>query len=287
MKKLNDIALLTQLKISQAIFKKIDKKATQQVAEHNSAILSAGRYNKSLLPTSTALDDVKKMTTYIRTAYYENTLPWGIDGTAMLPSKHYLTFMKMFRDMKVEWQGLVNKFIQEYPKLQLDSQRLLGNLYNPHDYPHVDEVASKFNIDLIVLPVPSDDFRVGIDESELKNIQADVQQRVEQSSKLAMKELYKRLYEPVKHMAERLADPNAIFRDTLTDNISKICDVLDNLNIDDDKDLENLRQEVETKLSNTQPEALRNDPNYREDTCKNAKDIMNKMSVFMEGLDDS
>lgn len=286
MKKLNDIALLTQLKISQAIFKKIDKKATQQVAEHNSAILSAGRYNKSLLPTSTALDDVKKMTTYIRTAYYENTLPWG-DGTAMLPSKHYLTFMKMFRDMKVEWQGLVNKFIQEYPKLQLDSQRLLGDLYNPHDYPHVDEVVSKFNIDLIVLPVPSDDFRVGIDESELKNIQADVQQRVEQSSKLAMKELYKRLYEPVKHMAERLADPNAIFRDTLTDNISKICDVLGNLNIDDDKDLENLRQEVEAKLSNTQPEALRNDPNYREDTCKNAKDIMNKMSVFMEGLDDS
>lgn len=282
--KLNDKALLTQLRVSQAIFKKIDKRATQQVAESNNAVITAGRYNKSLLPTSTALDDVKKMTTQIRTAYYDNTLPWGIDGTTMLPSKHYLTFMKMFRDMKVEWQKLVDKFIREYPQLQLDSQRLLGDLYNANDYPSVDEVASKFSIEMIVMPVPSDDFRVGIDETELKSIQADVQQRVEQSSKLAMKELYKRLYEPVKHMAERLADPTAIFRDTLTDNITKVCDVLDNLNVDDDKDLENLRQEVETKLSNTQPEALRNDPHYREDTCNSAKEIINKMNIFMEGL---
>ena len=277
--------MITQLKISQATFRKIDKRATQQVAESNNAIATAGRYNKCLLPTSVALDDIHKMTTQIRAVFHENTLPWGNDGTTMLPSKHYLTFMKMFRDMKEEWLQLVDKFIQEYPKLQSDSQRLLGDLYNPNDYPSVDEVASKFGIDMVVMPVPSDDFRVGIDESELKNIQADVQQRVETQLQASKKELYKRLYEPVKHMADRLADPSAIFRDTLTDNITKVCDVLDNLNIDEDKNLESLRQEVETKLSNTQPEALRNDPHYRQDTCDSAKDIASRMNVFMEGLD--
>lgn len=281
MSRLNNEALLARLTVSQWTARKFDKVATKQVADANNTIVSAGRYNKSLLPMNVYLDDVHRMTTQIRAEYYNNTLPWGEDGTTLLPSKNFLEFMEIFRGLKKQWEGLVDKFIQAYPQLQQNAQRTLGSLYNPSDYPDVYHVREKFSMDMSIMPVPSDDFRVGIDEDELKQIQADVEQRVQNSADNAMREAWKRLYEPVKHMAERLADPKAIFRDTLVENIAEVCDVMKRLNVNDDADLETLRQEVETKLSNTQPESLRNDPHHRKDTATTAKDIMKKMSIYM------
>ena len=52
------------------------------------------------------------------------------------------------------------------------------------------------------------------------------------------------------------------------------------LNFTDDPNLEAMRQEVEATLLK-HPEALRNDPDLRSDTASKAKEIMDKMSVFM------
>jgi hypothetical protein len=95
-----------------------------------------------------------------------------------------------------------------------------------------------------------------------------------------MKEVWDRLYERVKHMAEKLADPKAIFRDTMVENTKELCALLPRLNFMDDPDLESLRQQVESSLLK-HPEALRNDPDLRRDTAAEAKQIMDKMSVFM------
>jgi hypothetical protein len=44
-----------------------------------------------------------------------------------------------------------------------------------------------------------------------------------------------------------------------------------------------MRQQVEASLIK-HPEALRNDPDLRRDTAAEAKAIMDKMSVFMNGI---
>ena len=90
---LSDRALLVQLSISQWTARKYDKKVTQDVASSHGVSTSAGRYNKVLLPMNDLLDRVHKKSTLIRTKFYENTLPWGIEGTMMLPSANYLKFV--------------------------------------------------------------------------------------------------------------------------------------------------------------------------------------------------
>jgi hypothetical protein len=80
-----------------------------------------------------------------------------------------------------------------------------------------------------------------------------------------------------------LADPKAIFRDSLVDNIKEQCALLSRLNFMDDPNLEAMRQHVEGSLIK-HPDALRNDPDLRRDTAAEAKAIMDKMSVFMGGL---
>lgn len=277
---LNDRALLVQLSVSQWTARKYDKKVTNEVASAHGTTTAAGRYNKSLLPMNDYLDRVHKKTTYIRTKFYENTLPWGIEGTMMLPTSNYLQFMTDFRKEKGEWQYLVNEFVSNYDQLRLDAKRLLGSLYDDADYPDETDVARKFNMDMAIFPVPSTDFRVAIASDELTRIQQDVEKRIADAQTTAMKEVWDRLYDRVKHMAEKLADPKAIFRDTMVENTKELCALLPRLNFMDDPNLEQLRQQVEASLLK-HPEALRNDPDLRRDTAAEAKAIMDKMSVFM------
>lgn len=279
---LNDRALLVQLSISQWTARKYDKKATAEVATAFSTTKDAGRYNKALLPMSAELDRVHKKTTHIREKFYKNTLPWGIEGTMMLPTSNYLQFMTDFRKEKSEWQYLVDQFVGNYDQLRFDAKRILGGLYDDADYPDEVDIARKFKMDMAIFPVPSTDFRVSIASDELSRIQQDVERRVADAQTTAMKEVWDRLYDRVKHMAEKLADPKAIFRDTMVENTKELCALLPRLNFMDDPDLEAMRLQVEDSLLK-HPEALRNDPDLRRDTAAEAKAIMDKMSVFMGG----
>ena len=281
--KLSDKALLVQLNISQWTARKYDKRATEQVAQQNGSASQAGRYNKSLLPMNDALNNIHQKSTLIRKKFYTNTLPWGIEGTMMLPSANYLNFMTEFRKEKADWELLLDTFYHEYPRLHADAQRFLGNLYNQADYPELHDIQRKFSMDMAVFPVPSNDFRVSIGNAELEKIQQDVEARVENSAQQAMKEAWQRLYDRVKHMAEKLADPKAVFRDTLVENTKEVCSILSRLNFADDPDLETMRQQVEGSLANNHPESLRNDPDLRKNKAEEARAIMDKMGAFMGG----
>lgn len=281
---LNDRALLVQLNVSQWTARKYDKKATQQVADANSTKgPEAGRYNKSLLPMNDSLKAVHQKTTEIRKAYYENTLPWGIEGTQLLPTANYLSFMTEFRREKGEWQALVEEFMLNYDVLRSKARGFLAGLYNDNDYPTVGEVSHKFSIDMAVFPVPNADFRVSISSDELTRIQSDVETRVREAGAVAMKEVWERLFHHVEHIAERLADPAAIFRDSMLESTEATCSLLTKLNVLDDPNLERMRAEVEAKLTGHHPDSLRNDPDKRRETAATAQDIMARMSVFMGG----
>jgi hypothetical protein len=278
---LSDKALLVQLTISQWNARKYDKRVTKDVAASHGTITEAGRYNKSLLPLNDYLDRVHKKSTHIRNKFYENTLPWGLEGTMMLPSANYLAFMTDFRKEKAEWQSLVRDFTDNYEQLKQDARRFLNALYNEADYPSLLDIKMKFHMDMAVFPVPNNDFRVSIGDAELTAIQQDVERRVTEAQSKAMNEVWQRLYDRVKHMADKLADPKAIFRDSMIENAREICSILPRLNFADDPNLESLRQEVEMGIANHHPDALRNDPDLRRETADEAKRIADLMRGFM------
>ena len=279
--KLNDRALLVSLSISQWTARKLDKKATKDVADINRASTSAGRYNKSLLPLNDLLANVHQKTGVIREKFAKNTLPWGIDGTRILPRANYLTFMQDFRKEKGEWQYLVQTFLDNYDTLVDEAKRWLGDLYDEKDYPARGKIVEKFNMDMAILPVPTNDFRVELSSDELSRLQEEMEGRMASVQQEAMMDAWGRLYKHVQHIAEKLADPKGIFRDSMVENAQETCDLLTRLNIADDPNLEAMRREVESKLISHHPDSLRNDPDLRQDTAEEARKIMDAMSVFM------
>lgn len=279
--KLNDRALLVSLSISQWTARKLDKKATKEVADINRASTSAGRYNKSLLPLNDMLANVHQKTGVIREKFAKNTLPWGIDGTRILPSANYLQFMQDFRKEKAEWQTLVTSFIDNYDYLVAEAKRWLGDLYDPNDYPTKENITNKFNMDMAILPVPSNDFRVALSSDELTRIQEDLESRMATVQQEAMNDCWHRLYKHVEHITEKLSDPKNIFRDSMIENARETCDLLTRLNIAEDPNLEAMRQQVERKLLDHHPDTLRNDLDVRQDAAEEARKIMDAMATFM------
>ncbi len=282
--KLSDRALLVQLNISTWSANKLDKEISNETNAIKGVQQNAGRYHKSLLPMCDLLDDIKKKATLIRTKFYDNTLPWGVKGIQILPTANYLAFMTEFRKEKSEYETLVNRFVPEYPQLVQDAQRFLGAAYKATDYPEAHEIADKFKMDMQVMPVPNNDFRVNIADEELERIHDEVSARVKQAAQGAMQDVWQRLYDKVKHFAEKMDDPKAIFRDSTVEHLVDLCELLPRLNVMDDPNLEAMRQEVEDKLAGYQSDVLRANPETRRTVATDANDIAAKMAAFMGGL---
>ena len=285
--KLSDRALLVQLNISTWSANKLDKEISTETTRNKGAISGSVRSHKTLLPMCDLLDNIKKKSSLIRTKFYDNTLPWGVKGIQILPTANYLAFMTEFRKEKSEYELLVRRFVPEYPQLVQDAQRFLGTAYKVDDYPDASEIGSKFKMELGVMPVPNNDFRVDIADAELERIQEEVEARVKQASTGAMQEVWQRLYDRVVHMADRMAkldDPKARFHESTLDSITDLCDLLPRLNVMDDPNLEAMRQEVEGKLAGLSKDSVVLSPTFRQTKIDEANDIAAKMAAFMGGL---
>lgn len=281
---LSDRALLVQLNVSQWTARRLDRRATKEVTSNNNASVDSGRFHKRLLPMSDSLANIHTMTGDIRREFYANTLPWGLENTHMLPTSNYLHFMTTFRKRKSEWDVVVRKFLTDYPSLQTSAKRFLGSLYDPADYPDVADLKYKFKMDLVVMPVPTNDFRVQLADDELAGIHADIQRRVEESSGLAIREAWQRLYDHVKLMSERLGNTEGRLYESLFDNAIELCRILPRLNFTDDPHLEAMRYEVETKLASHTKDSIKDNPVLRKQVATEAADIMAKMGAFMNGV---
>ena len=278
-------ALLVTLNIGRWEAAKLDRKATSDTLRANYASENAGRFTKQLFPGCDLLSAIKSHANAVRQTFYQNVLAWGIDGTFLLPTKNYIEYMDKFRQQRDQYMDrLVPDFLREYPNLQAEAQRRLGDLYSHEDYPSPLKVAAKFYMDISEYPLPSSDFRLDLSDDVTDRIRANLEASLRAQHATAMRDAWQRLYDKVKHAADKLSDPSAIFRDSLIENIRETCAVLTRLNITDDPAMEAMRSEVEYTLARSNPEALRVDARMRQDAADTAADIVSRISNIMEAL---
>jgi hypothetical protein len=281
MVQLNERAVLVHLGISQWTARRFDREVSKEVARSKNVDETVGRYNKSLLPANDYLRDVVSKTSAIRTWFYEQTLPWGMDGQMILPTANFLEFTRQFDLHKSEWENLVDRFVHEYPRLVHEAQNTLGAMFKSEDYPDVTDIRRRFRITMTVLPVPSaQDFRVHLSSEQMERIQKQITEQVAEAQALAVRDVWKRLYDRVSKMAERLKDPEAQFRNSLVENIAELIDLLPRLNLTDDPNLEAMRREVEDKLI-CDPQTLRDYTTVRQSVADDAQAILDAMAPFM------
>jgi hypothetical protein len=282
-------AMLAKLNISQWAASKHDKAITAEVAQAHGSDPSMGRYSKRLIAKD-ALDAIRGIAIQARHHHYENTLPWLDDGARILPAGNYFDYMAAQRDLQHKFEAAVADFVSVYPQLVSHAKASLNGLFVPEDYPTHQDIGGKFAFDVSMTPMPdADDFRVNLGDAEQSRIRADIQSRVNGAVEGAMSDLWTRIHDNVKRMAERLrayevdADGKVIstFRDSLVTNMRELCEMLPKLNFASSNSLEEMRGRLAAELCEFDAPVLRGDPDKRAEIAAKAEAILAEVSDFI------
>jgi hypothetical protein len=280
--RLSQSAMLATLKVSAWSARKLDKAETRLVsARHGLAWEGLANVNKNLLPGANALDLIKTKTGEVRLKFYTETLPWNDQGSRILPARSYLRFQQEIGAMLEDWRSLVDGFVRIYPTLRENAKSHLNTLFNATDYPDAREIEAKFNIDMRFMPMPdAGDWRVALDDGEISKLRAKVEADMRAVQEHAMRDVWARVKDVVDKATERLAQPDAVFRDSLVSNARELVELMPALNLTNDPALEQVRVALENSLASTTPHELRNVPSARRETVRSLGDIEKKFGAF-------
>lgn len=255
-----------------------DQLATEELLNLKSADKNAGSFTKALVDKK-YLKDIRTAISGMRAYHNEQTLAWDNNGGRLLPSVKYNQYTMKLREFQRDLTAAVTAFEGNFQNIINESSAALGDLFVASEYPDITEIVGKFQLDVGFDKVSeAADFRVDIPELEKKKIQQKIETKVEAKHAEAMEKIWKRIFLTVEHMAERLSDEDAIFRDSLVENIETLVSVLPGLNILEDQKLADMTTELEDNLCGYTPEELREDKKLRKDVAKKSKDIMDQMT---------
>lgn len=262
-------AMLVEMNISVWTAQLTDRKVTNKATSDAHASSDAGLFKKNLMAGTTIRKEIADYAALCRTWHYNRTMPWADKGPRLLPTSMFLDYKKEVNARRDYFNSLVDRFEDKYPQLLQDAPMHLGDMFNPADYPAVEEVRSKFGFRLVFLPVPeSGDFRLDVSNAEMAELREQYDAAYDVRVKEAMQSAWDRLHETLTKVSEKLTDEGEktkLFHGTFVTNIKEMCSLLTHLNITKDPKLEQARRELEQAVGHYDVEDIRGDAGLRAD----------------------
>ena len=281
---ISERAMLATVHISVWTARKHDRAISKEVADNHGAHERAGRYHKRLFVYAEKLDNIQTIANRVRAMFYKYSLPWSDEGFRILPKEVYFEFTEALAKEKSLFWEAVNSFLDSYPSYIAAAREQQGTMFRESDYPPSTAVRKKFDLQFKVNPLPAgNDFRVELSEAHKALICEQIDADVRATIGAASRDLFNRAYEVVGHMASRLGDPDAIFRNTTVSNVAELADLLPRLNITKDPQLDRLAQEIKQHLCVYGANMLRESKVLRNSTAAKAHDIAQRISRAMDG----
>jgi hypothetical protein len=269
MSKQNINAVLVRLSISIFPNARQDREITEEVKLKKALGNGAGKWTKYKLPDE-CLEPVRKFAGQVRKFHYDHTCVWE-DGQSLLSAAARPGYDAKMSEFQDEFWKLVDAFGEEYPMWVQQAQIMHAGTYDPNDYPSWNAVRGMFRFGTEYMPVPKAE-HFNKDMQQLYG--AGLNALVENKINAAAAEAWQRLFKPVQAMAEKLSSPDAIFRDTLVENIKKMTELVPALNITGDAKLMEAAKAIETQLATLNPATLRESKVDRKDAAEKAANIL-------------
>jgi hypothetical protein len=217
-----------------------------------------------------------------RTEHYRLTLPWTDEGFRILSSAGYFQYTEAIRKLKSDYENAVQVFIGDYPSLIADARVRLNGMFNDADYPEVKALPKLFAFETAVRPMPdANDFRASLGDAEVQILKGRIQADMDRAMGAAMRDVWTRLKTVVSAMVERLGQADGIFRDSLVDNVRELLEIVPILNVMGDRNITMLASEIRDKLTQYNPDTLRENTVVRTAVATSAQDILDKMGAYL------
>lgn len=275
---LQENSLIVSLSISKWTARKHDKKITKEVKEQHNASDDAGRYNKSLAAKKD-LEAIALIESKARTYHYKNTLPWGENNERLLASAIFMDYLAEMNRIEAEYKQAVHEFCEyRYDSVVLEARVRLNGMFDERDYPSREAIKEKFKFGVKFMPVTEVDFRVKLQDEEVARLKESVGVEINNRLADAVKDIWTRIKDQLVHMRDRLSDKDAIFRDSLFDNLKELITLLPRLNVTNDPAIQDVCNQMVKVLAD--PGAVRTNSNLRNEKAEEVQNILNNFNNF-------
>lgn len=241
--------------------------------------------SKDLLK-SDILIDIRKFDSQTRLWIADRSLPSLFrSGVYLWPISLVLEADEYLRGRVDQRRPLIDRLIDAYGALKAEAQRRLGALYNPREYPSVEQVRESFGMEyqFIECGVPG----------RLRDISTEMFEREREKAERiwvdALDEaklmLRGQLVELVEHMKDRLS-PDADgkpkrFKNTLVPNFHEFLRLFEARNLADDAELQAVVLQCRALLDGTTSEAIRDSATLRDRIAAGMNSISEQLSSFV------
>ncbi len=223
------------------------------------------RVSKHLLD-SAELKAVGRFDGEIRRFLYNICLPFEI-GIHLLPVAALEVVEERLRKFATDRRELAKAFLAAYPSLCQDAAKRLRGLYNPADYPPVDEVAREFGFSWQYVSFGVPDQLKGISQEVWAQEREKAAQRMAEASSEIQQVLRQSMADLVTHMSERLKEgPDGKPLKFKQSTVSNLVEFLSNFsfrNVTDDRELQELVSQARGLLQGVEAEDLRTTSDVR------------------------
>ena len=276
-------AVLVELNISVWTANKLDKGATEAVLSNNSASKDSAQVRKNLMAGT---DKRKKISDYAAKArlyHNQTTLSWSDKGARLLPTSLFMDYKSNMNVYQKNMNTMIEDFYVNYADLIDLAKHHMGDLFNPYDYPSIEELRGKFGFRLVFSPLPEGgDFRLDIPKADMEELGEQYESAFNDRLKDAMREPWDKLHKTLTHISEKLTDVEGDdetkkrYHDTLITNAQELCGLLSHLNVTKDPLLENARRSLELTMLGVDIEAIKESPDVRSSVKAKVDDILSK-----------
>jgi hypothetical protein len=278
---LTEKAMLAKLSFSIVGMRKKDIVATTKVNNLLFTSPTAGMYQKCRIERKDILDVIHAKDR-ASALHRKMTTPFTRDGWNLISSDTLIEYGKDMSIFKQQFFNAVADVQRRWPAIVASQQQRLGPIFNQNEYPTQAELNDEFDFEHELRPVPSEGHVIlDLEAEALNEIKEMIRKENEDNTKRSMKDMWERLLKPVANMADICSNDKKIFG-SLIDKIESIVDILPRLNIINDVDLNNMADEIRSKLLGHTVGQLRDDKYLKRTLGAEAEVISGKMKGYMD-----
>lgn len=288
-----------------------DKRTTAEVQSEKGIAADGGKWIKNLWP-ETALKAAKQKQTEARTYHDSVTLPFGcksdddgvdaITGVGILPAALIAEYGDRMRLLKGQFDKIVEDTFLADPQQWVDwALNAHNGTFDAKNYPgctvdaagtaqlNADEfrrvMRKRFYIRTEPLPVPNASHFEASVRAMLGTDADSVELRLADAEAEAKREVLRRMIEPLRAMAVKLAEAPAegkqspVFRDSLVGNLQDIVRLAPALNITGDPQIDAFVKDMDG-LTRYSPDTLRKSAETRKEAQVKAEDLLRKLDGY-------
>jgi hypothetical protein len=282
------MALLANLSISMWSGERTDHQVGAKIKHDAGAVGNTGRYIKHLLAgCDTQLKDLRGAYTAARTVHYKLTLPWVSDpqadrqaGPRLLPNALFLNYIGEMGRLQTAATDKLTTFIHDYPALAVQAQANLAGLGKPEDYPAPEQVKASFRLHFDFEPIPPASAFANLPEQALKALSKGLARRQQSAAGAAQAAMWERVREQVGHLASRLSDPEAAFKENTIDNVRELITLLPGFNCTLDPRVDEVVEDIKRMLMGTSAQEIRKFADTRKDVAAQARALGDKLTQW-------